>query len=187
MEYRIAIQGDPSPFWQWKSTALSSLDVLFQWLRLYRRLPHDRLRIFSCISREGMDEQLVRENQGLGSTSATAAQFLQERLIGSQEVERGALAQRIQRNEQTTSSAVVTEPALGESSGEFQTLFEMGISPLEKRSRELERGAGGDQGRPYRFTLPTAMPHVLAWVKLLVRVHHGDLEPEVVACAQRES
>lgn len=177
MYYRVAIQGDLSPSWQWKSTSLSELSVLFQWLRLYRTLPHDCLRIFSCSSREDMDEQLVRENQGLGSTSVTVAQFLQERMIGSREVGRGALAQRIQANEQTTSLAVDTEPLLGESSRELQTLDERGISPLEKRRRDLERGTGGDHDLPYRFTLPTAMPQGLTWVKLLVRVHNGDLQP----------
>ena len=32
------------PLWQWKSTALSELSALFQWLRLYHVLPHDHLQ-----------------------------------------------------------------------------------------------------------------------------------------------
>jgi hypothetical protein len=40
----------------------------------------------------------------------------------------------------------------------------------------LELRTPGDHDLPYRFTLPTAMPQALAWVKLLVRVHHGDLQ-----------
>jgi hypothetical protein len=177
MYYRVAIQGDSSLLWQWKSSALSSLDVLFQWLRLYRALPHDCLRIFSCASREEMNEQPVQENQGLGSNSVKAAQFLQEQLISSREVERGAVTQRIQGNGRTIFSAVVTEASLGDSSGELQTLDERDISALEKRRGELERGIGGDHDLMYRFTLPTAMPQVLAWVKLLLRVHNGDLQP----------
>src|SRR5260370_38313325 len=86
MYYRVAIQLDPSPLWQWKSTALSSLDALFQWLRLHRTLPQDRLRVFSSSSCEEMNEQLVRENKELRSISVTAAQFLQKRLIISREV-----------------------------------------------------------------------------------------------------
>jgi hypothetical protein len=43
MYYRVAIQRDPPSFWQWKSTALSELSALFQWLRLYRALPHTSL------------------------------------------------------------------------------------------------------------------------------------------------
>jgi hypothetical protein len=176
MYYRVAIQGDPSLPWQWKASALSELSALFQWLRLYRALRHDRLRIFSCTSREEMNEQLMRENQGLGSTSVTAAQFLHERLISSREVERGAAAQPIQGNGRTTSSTVVTEASLGESSGELQLLYVRGTSALEKRREELERGTGGDRDLPYRFTLPTAMPQALAWLKLLVLVHNGDLQ-----------
>src|SRR5215471_18043886 len=81
MYYRVAIQVASTSLWQWKSTALSSLDTLFQFLRLYRALPPDRLRVFSSCSREGLAEQLEQENQGLASTSVTAAQFLQERMI----------------------------------------------------------------------------------------------------------
>ncbi len=79
MYYRVAIQVDASPAWQWKSTTLSSLNALFQLLRRYRNLSQDHLRVFSSSSsREEMDEQLVRENNGLTSHSVTAAQFMQE-------------------------------------------------------------------------------------------------------------
>jgi len=63
-------------------------------------------------------------------------------------------------NERTASIAAVTEPSPYQSSK----------SPLDKRREEIERGAGGDHDLPYRFTLPTSMPQVLAWVKLLARV-----------------
>lgn len=76
MYYRVAIQVDASPTWKWKSTALSSLNILFQWLRLYCALPQDRLRVFSSSSREELDELLARENNGGASASSTAAQFL---------------------------------------------------------------------------------------------------------------
>src|SRR6516225_4393063 len=69
MYYRVAIQVDAAPTWKWKSTVLSSLNILLQWLQYYRMLPHDRLRIFSSRSQEDLNEQLVRENQGLLSTS----------------------------------------------------------------------------------------------------------------------
>ncbi len=64
MYYRVAIQVDAVPTWQWKSTVLSSLDTLFHFLRLFRALPHDQLRVFSSSSREGLAEQLEQENQG---------------------------------------------------------------------------------------------------------------------------
>ena len=75
-------------------------------------------------------------------------------------------------NEQTASMAAASRPSPYESSR----------SPLEKRREELERGAGGDHDLPYRFILPTSLPQVLAWVKLLARVQQGDLPGEVVAC-----
>ncbi len=93
MYYRIAIQRqedqlDRPPSWQWKSTVLSSLQTLFQFLRLYGALRHDDLRVFSSCSRESLEEQLRQENLGLGSPSVTAAQFLHERLIHTPEVTR---------------------------------------------------------------------------------------------------
>ena len=177
MYYRVAIQMDQVPHWQWKSTALSELSALFQLLRLYRAVPQDRLRVFSSSSREEMNEQLVRVNQGLESTSVTAAQFLQERMIGLREAVWRTSARGAQGNEQTTSIAVVTEQPLGESNREATSLDERGVSFLDKRRVELESGAGGDHAIPYRFTLPISMPEVLAWVKLMVRVQHGDVQP----------
>ena len=176
MYYRVAIQVDLSPHWQWKSTVLSELSAVLQWLRLYRALPQDRLRVFSCSSREEMNEQLGREYEGLSSTSVTVAQFLEERRIASPEVVWGALSRGRPGNERTTSIALVTESPLGEKSREAQPLDERGISSLERRRVELERGAGGDHDYPYRFTLPGSMPQVLAWVKLLVRVQQGDFQ-----------
>lgn len=175
MYYRVALQVEPSPFWQWKSTVLSSLDALFQYLRLYRALPQDRLRVFFCSSREEMNEQLMRENKGVSSTSVTAAKFLQERMIGSSEGVWGATARGTQGDEHRTPIALVTTLSLSESSGEAQILYEKGVSSLEKRRGELERGTGGDHDQPYRFTLPTSAPQVLAWVKLLMRVQNGEL------------
>jgi hypothetical protein len=178
MYYRVAIQVDASSTWRWKSTALSSLDALFQWLRLYRAVSQDRLRVFSCSSREGMIEQLMQINQGLESTSVTIEQFLHERMIGSPDVVWGATANGTQANERATSLAVVTDPPLGENDREAQLLplAERGVSFLEKRRVELERGTGGDHDLPYRFTLPLSMPQVLAWVKLLAKISAGELE-----------
>jgi hypothetical protein len=177
MYYQVAIQVDPSPTWQWKSTALRSLNTLILWLEYYRVLPHNRLRIFSSSSREELNEQLVRENQGLLSTSVPATQFLQERRIAPQGAMREAEASETRANERTASILALTEPSP----------YESCTSPLEKRRDELERGAGGDHDLPYRFTLATSMPQVLAWVKLLVRVQQGDLQPEVVASGSGNS
>jgi len=177
MYYRVAIQVDASPTWQWKSTALSSLNILLQWLQFYRAFPHDRLRIFSSSSREALNEQLVRENQGLLSTSVMATQFLQEKRITPPGVVRETSAGGARADERTASIAAVTAPSP----------YEGSTSPLEKRREELERGAGGDHDLPYRFTLPTSMPQVLAWVKLMARVQQGDLQPDVIACGSSNS
>ncbi len=177
MYYRVAIWVDSSPTWQWKSTVLSSLDAVFQFLRLYQALPHNRLRVFSCSSREEMNEQLGRENTGLSSTSVTAAQFLQERKINTREVVWGASARGTQGNERATSIALITELSPGEGSRGAQALDESGVSSLEKRRAELERGEGGDHDLPYRFTLPISTLQALAWMKLLTKVQHGELQP----------
>lgn len=84
MYYRVAIRHDASPAWQWKSTTISSLNALFQFLRRFEKLPQDSLRVFSSSCIEEMEEQLARENNGSGSRSVTAAQFRQERMMGAQ-------------------------------------------------------------------------------------------------------
>ena len=76
MYYRIAIRREPTALWQWKSTVLT-LNAVFPWLWLYRAEMHDRLSVFSSSSREEMDEQLARENQGQATTAITPSQFLQ--------------------------------------------------------------------------------------------------------------
>ncbi len=174
MYYRVAIQGDPSLPWQWKSTPLSSLNTVLQWLQFYRAFPKDRLRIFSSPSREEMNEQLARENQGLLSTSVMAAQFLQERLIGSREMAGEVVARGTRGNEPTASVAI--ESTSNERSWGAYMLDERGSSSLEKRRVELERGGGGDHDLPYRFTLPASTMQVLVWMKLLVRVQDGTLQ-----------
>ena len=170
MYYRVAIQVDASPTWQWKSTALSSLNILFHWLQYYRVLPYDRLRIFSSPSQETLKEQLMRENQGLRSSSVPVTQFLQERGIAPKERGVQAAAGGMRTNERTVPFTTESSPSPVESSA----------SQLDKRREELERGAGGDHDLPYRFTLPISMPQVLVWLTLQVRVQRGDLQGEVV-------
>jgi hypothetical protein len=180
MYYRVAIQVDPSPGWKWKSTVLSSLNTLFQFLRLYRSLPQDHMRVFSSSSQEGLKEQFVQENKGLGSNSVTAAQFLQERMLYSPQVTGETPERReqgIRENHGRASITVTTNARLNESSKAAGVLCERTMSSLDQRRVEIERGAGGDHDLPYRFTLPTSIPQVLAWMKLLVNVQNGALQP----------
>jgi hypothetical protein len=148
-----------------------------QWLQFYRAFPHERLRIFSSRSQEALNEQLVRENRGLASTSVPATQFLHERGITPRGAVSEAFAGGSRANEPTISIPARTSPSSDESC----------VSPLEKRREEIERGAGGDHDLPYQCMLPTSLPQVLAWVKLLARVQQGDLQPEVVACGSGNS
>ena len=156
---------------------LSSLQALFQFLRLYAALPQDHLRVFSSSSREGLAEQLVQENKGLESTSVTAAQFLHERMIHSPKVTQVISERGAREHQETASIAVSTRTRLNESGSVADTLDERSMSRLSRRWLELELGPGGDHDILYRFALPASLPQVLAWIRLLARVHRGELQP----------
>lgn len=175
MYYRVAFQVDAQPPWKWQSTALGSPNSVLQWLQFYRAFPQERLRIFSSPSREELNEQLARENQGRSSTSVPATQFLQARGIAPRGAVREAGAGGARAHERT--------PSIPAETG--STPYDSCMSPLEKRREELERGAGGDHDLPYQFTLPAAMPQVLAWVKLLAQVELRNFQPEVGAFGER--
>jgi hypothetical protein len=179
MYYRLAIQRgrdqlDQPSTWRWKSTALSSLQSLFQVLRLYGALSQEHLRVFSSPSREGLQEQLRQENSGLGSSSLTAAQFLQQRMIQSSGVTSACGARG---HEGTTAIAVSTRTRLDERAIAAHALDERDMSSLERRRIEQELVAGGDHDVPYHFALPLSMPQVLAWMRLMGRVQRGELQP----------
>src|SRR5215469_12114592 len=99
MYYSVAIQVEAQPAWKWQSTALSSLNIVLQWLQVYRAFPQERLRIFSSPERAELNEQLARENQGRSSTSLPATQFLQAR--GMSRFGRGACSPQRTRERRT--------------------------------------------------------------------------------------
>ena len=177
MYYRAAIQVDAAPTWQWKSTVLSSLDTLFQFLRLLRALPHDQLRVFSSPSRESLAEQLEQENQGLASTSVTAAQFLQQRMLRPPTAGRSISEREGGTSLQRGTIAVISQPAGNEQGEKGSVLENRGMSTLERRREERESGPGGDHDLPYRFSLPLSRSQVRAWMSLLVKVQRGELHP----------
>ena len=186
MYYRVAIQRqgdqlDRPPSWQWQSTVLSSPQTLFQFLRLYSALPQDHLRVFSSCSRESLEERLLQENKGLGSHSVTAAQFLQERRILSPQGTRGTPARDEGADRRWQPSlmgaiAARSHPSVKENGKEGNGLGATGMSALESRRLEIERGPGGDHAVAYRFALPVCLPQVLAWMRLLAKVHRGELQ-----------
>ena len=58
-----------------------------------------------------------------------------------------------------------------------QFLQERPMNSAEIKRLEFELRTEGDHDCPYTFMLPANMPQVLAWAKLLARVHNGELEP----------
>jgi len=174
MYYRVATQVNGAPAWKWKSTVLSSLDTVFQFLRLFRAFPQDQLRVFSSSSREGLAELLEQENKGLASTSVTASQFLEERMI-QPFAELSTSAREVGTSLERGSIAVMSQPAVNEHSGQWSASMYRGY--LERRREELESGPGGDHDQPYRFSLPPALPQVCAWMILLARVQKDELHP----------
>ena len=67
--YRVALQESLSTTWRWKSSLLTSLETLLGLLKMYQRMPKERVRVFLASSAEQMDEMLNRANQGLLSTA----------------------------------------------------------------------------------------------------------------------
>ena len=84
--YRVALMTNQSPTWKWKSSVLTSLETLFNFLKIYRAIPKDRVRVFLSSTAERMDELLTRENNGLVSNSLTAEQLLSGYKVSSLEV-----------------------------------------------------------------------------------------------------
>ena len=177
MYYRVAIQVDAAPTWQWKSTVPSSLSTLFHFLRVFRALPHDQLRVCSSSERVGLEEQLEQENQGLDSPSVTAAQFLRGRMLCPPPVGRSISEREGGTERERGAIAVISPPAVNERGREGSVLESRGMSALERWREELESGPGGDHDLPYSFSLPRSVPQVLAWMTLLARVQRGELHP----------
>ena len=177
MYYRVATPVDAAPTWQWKSTVLSSLDTLFQFLRLFRALPYDQLRVFSSSSREGLAEQLKQENKGLASTSVTAAQFLHEQMLCPPAAVSSISAHEGGTSLEKGTVAVISQQAANERGVGGSVLESRGMSALERRREELESGPGGDHDLPYSFSLPISLLQIRAWTTLLARVQKGELQP----------
>ena len=154
---------------------LSSLDALFRFLRLYRAFPPDRLRVFSSSSREEMDAQLVRENNGVASHSVTAAQFLRERLINTQEIAQGVPDHQTYDYPETATIGAKAKHPVNERSAGARSLNESSMSILDMRRIDAEYGAASDHDLPYSFALPQSWPQVLAWTRLLAKVQTGAL------------
>ena len=203
--YRLAIQDRQTARWSWKTTPITSLKAVFELLRCYRALiPQDRIRVFfPASSKEELNEQLSRENNGQASGSVTAIQFLQERHLLTPEQAQNALQQSAAAQEARQGSDVatwakdlweqhvamrdaqaaqqgaltVTSFPLQEPNATTGTAAGLGKSMLDQKRLEIELSPEGDHDVPYSFALPVSMPQVLVWMRLLARVQRGELVP----------
>ena len=197
--YRLAIQDRHTARWSWKTTPITSLKAMFELLRCYQALlPQDRIRICTASSKEELNEQLNRENNGLASGSVTALQFLQERHLlvreraqntlqqsaASDEAQQGANVARwakdlweqhvaIRKAQAAQHGALtVTSFSLQESIATTGTAESFGKSMLDQKRLEIELGP-----RAIMLSLtalPVSVPQVLAWMRLLTRVRRGE-------------
>jgi hypothetical protein len=65
--------------------------------------------------------------------------------------------------------------ALAESITTTGVLTSLGMSLLDTKRLELERGEGGDHDTSYHFTLPVSVKKQLVWAHLQTRVQAGEL------------
>lgn len=174
--YRVALYSSQSATWQWKSTALTSLDALFGFLRLYHMVPRDRIRVFYSSSVEHLDLMLNRENKGLASNSISAEQFLSgRRSINSLEMTQLESEADLRESREEIATSVNVSHSLNVRKA--NSLYEKSNNSLDMKRLELEIGSTGDHDLPYEFTLPSSMPQALAWAELLAKVYQGELEP----------
>ena len=171
--YRLAYQKSETDLWTWKTTVLTSLPTVFQWLRIYGSFPQDRIRVFSSPAKEDLEKMLLRENCGLPSSSVTAEQFLRDRHMQVHQGTRNTSMQETKEQKPDSSTAF-----LPKYKGDI-ILFppnERGMGLLDRKRMEIEQGAGGDHDAPYRFTLPIFMPQLLAWIRLQSRASEEVLQ-----------
>ena len=197
--YRLAFQDRQTARWIWKTRPLTSLQAVFQLLRVFSALPQDSIRVFEASSIEDLSDQLKRQNANLTTNSVTATQLTQVRnlamqtqsvpaqLISSQADLRGesvaAWAKDLWDKHTTQgtaqvaqqASAVTTFTSLPESITTSGVPSSLGMSLLDTKRLELERDKGGDHDTPYRFTLPIFVKEQLAWARLQTRVQAGEL------------
>jgi hypothetical protein len=72
--------------------------------------------------------------------------------------------------------ALPARPSSNESGMSAYALGTRSISVLGSWREELEGESGGDHDLLYTFTLPATWPQVLAWIRLLAKVHTGAIQ-----------
>ncbi len=175
MYYRVAIQTNSSSEWKWTSTVLSSLDVLFQFLKLHHAIPVQNLRIFTSSTRENMNEMLSCENNGLASNSVAAEQFLLERHLHVWETGKAEQTKQETQALPEVGAVVSPQPLQPASSTKTDYVLAYSMNLLDRKRQELEFGSGGDHDCPYVFTLPQSIAEMLAWITLHEKVQHSPI------------
>ena len=173
MYYRVAIQVTNNSCLKWKSSALTSLETLFQFFRFYKAIPQNRLWVFIASSSKDLNDMLARENDGSATNAVSATQFLSERGISSSVLRQEEVAVPTAILCGTRTGALIP---LSQSSVQEPVLMKLSMSMLERRHFELEMQASGDYDQPYTFTLPVQVSQLLAWTRLMVRVQQGELQ-----------
>ena len=172
--YRVGLRANETAEWRWKSTVVTSLQAILGLIKLYSCVPKDRIRVFFSSSVVAMNVMLARENEGLASNSVTAEQFLNGKRISPAEMARlesepGPGADKVAVPTPVLAASAVNEKRVSMNEGP--------INVLDIRRLEVEPGIPGDHDMPYKFSLPVSMSQTLAWLKLMVRVQSGELEP----------
>ena len=111
----------------------------------------------------------------------TAEHFLREHRLSIGKAIGGAAERHESEGGEKLGRKAITAtlpPLVSQASTQETSLAEKGVDTLDARRRlEIERGAGGDHDEPYAFALPLSWPQRLAWIRLMVKVQHGELEP----------
>ena len=167
--YRLASQKRYSTEWEWKSSAVGSLEALFR-LSLCYPIPAEKLRVFQATLAPYLDVLLVRENRGLPSHSLTLDQLfhqhcgqttpqmhLIEMELGlSGETAHGKIGQAVRGDAEPQPGQEPASPAMDAVDGE---------------------PGRGDHHVPYTFAFPQSLPQAIAWMRLRERVLAGELVP----------
>ena len=170
--YRLAMQDNETSKWIWKSTVLTSLIAVLHLLRMYSPLPPERIRVFRAACTGELAEMLDRENEGLESGSLTAGEFLREKRLSVQKEATSITIEKLVQH----SIAVAIDSSARNDNPVSNNPGTGSISLLDQRRLHMESGAGGDHDMPYRFSLPTSTPQLLAWTRLMGKVQAGEVQ-----------
>jgi hypothetical protein len=181
--YRLANRQAVSSCWQWESRVIASREILFRVLWLYRSVHKYRLRVFFSSSVAGLDLMLVRENEGLKSNSIPVEQLVHEWWTTNPSNSYIEIRQFESELRSRESIGILEPSTVEEQDGHGKmrkTLSEGSLDMLDRRRLEIELGVPGDHDILYTFSLPTSPAQTIAWLNLLNREHHEELQPKLV-------